>query len=186
MGKEHTMHLVSILKQHYEISEDWTDNKYIEKTFDRDYCNRRVHFFMPGYTTNALQQFGHEHLQRLQNSPHLHVDSTYGKAKYVETETLTIPPKKDGQKFIQAITRTLLYYSHAIDPTMMVALNAIAMQQSSPPSHHQNVRGEFLTQIAELHKLRDKCCEDSILWLFPCTLVQMNLPNQVSVRFFTK
>jgi hypothetical protein len=29
IGKEHAMHLISILKQHYKISEDWTSSKYI-------------------------------------------------------------------------------------------------------------------------------------------------------------
>ncbi len=27
IGKEHVMHLISILKQHYKISEDWTGSK---------------------------------------------------------------------------------------------------------------------------------------------------------------
>ncbi len=34
--KENAMHLVNILKQHCEISEDWTGNKYIGITFDWD------------------------------------------------------------------------------------------------------------------------------------------------------
>jgi hypothetical protein len=49
------MHLISILKQHYEISEDWTGRKYIGITFDWDYANRRVHLSMPGYIGTALQ-----------------------------------------------------------------------------------------------------------------------------------
>ena len=39
---------------------------------------------------------------------------------------------KEGQKYIQAVTGTLLHYSRAVDPTMLVALNAIATQQASP------------------------------------------------------
>ncbi len=39
---------------------------------------------------------------------------------------------KEGKKFVQAVTGTLLYYSRAVDPTMLVALNAIAMQQAAP------------------------------------------------------
>jgi hypothetical protein len=55
VGKEHTMHLISIFKQHYEISEDWTGRKYIGITFDWDYANRRVHLSMPGCIGKALQ-----------------------------------------------------------------------------------------------------------------------------------
>ncbi len=81
---------------------------------------------MPGYISKALQQFGHERPRRLQNSSHPHVAPTYGaKAQYVEAESPSIPLDKEGQKFIKAITGTLLYYSWAVDPTMLVALNAI-------------------------------------------------------------
>jgi hypothetical protein len=61
VGKEHAMHLISILNEHYEISEDWSSSKYIGITFDWDYQNRRVHLSMPGYITKVLQRFGHEH-----------------------------------------------------------------------------------------------------------------------------
>jgi hypothetical protein len=88
---------------------------------------------MPGYISKALQGFGQKHPRRLQNSPHPHLAPTYGaKAQYVGAESPSIPLDKEGQKFIQAIASTLLYYSQAVDPTMLVALNAIAMQQASP------------------------------------------------------
>ena len=58
---------------------------------------------------------------------------THGaKAHYVKLEMPNILLKKEGQKYIQAVTRSLLYYSQAINPTMLVALNAIATQQVSP------------------------------------------------------
>ena len=133
VGKEHAVHLISILKQFYEISEDWTGSKYIGITFDWDYANRRVHLSMPGYISKALQRFGHERPRRLQNSPHPHIAPTYGaKAQYVEPEVISAPVDKEGQKYIQAVTGTFLYYSRAVDPTMLVALNAIATQQAAP------------------------------------------------------
>jgi hypothetical protein len=61
VGKEDAMHLICILKEYYEISEDWSGRKYVGITFDWDYRNRRVHLSMPGYITKALQCFGHEH-----------------------------------------------------------------------------------------------------------------------------
>ncbi len=54
------------------------------------------------------------------------------KVQYVETKDLSIPLDKEGQKYIQAIIGTLLYYSRAVDSTMLVALNVIATQQASP------------------------------------------------------
>jgi hypothetical protein len=49
-------------------------------------------------------------------------------AQYVETKDPSILLDKEGQ----AITGTMLYYSCAVDSTMLVALNAIATQQASP------------------------------------------------------
>ncbi len=133
VGKEHTMHLINALKQDYEISEDWEGNKYIGITFEWDYANRQVHLSMPGYINKALLRFGHERPRRLQNSPHPHVAPTYGaKAQYVENEAPSTPLDKEGQRYIQAVTGTLLYYSRAVDSTMLVALTAIATQQASP------------------------------------------------------
>jgi len=65
----------------------------------------------------------------MQNSPHPHVFPTYGaKVQYVEAEDIGTPLDKEGQKYIQAVVGTLLYNSRAVDPTMLVALNAIATQ----------------------------------------------------------
>jgi hypothetical protein len=58
---------------------------------------------------------------------------TYGaKAQYVEADIPSSSLDKEGQKYIQAVTGTLLYYARAVDSTMLVALNAIATQQASP------------------------------------------------------
>jgi hypothetical protein len=64
VGKEHAMHLINILKEHYDISEDWTGSKYIGINFDWDYDNRRVHLSMPGYIDKALKRFGHDQPKR--------------------------------------------------------------------------------------------------------------------------
>ncbi len=52
--------------------------------------------------------------------------------QYVEPDTPSTPLNKKVQKYIQAVTGTLLYYSHAVDPTMLIALNAIATKQALP------------------------------------------------------
>ena len=39
---------MSILKQDYEITEDWTGSKYIKLTLDWDYENKGVHISMAG------------------------------------------------------------------------------------------------------------------------------------------
>ena len=45
---EHAQHLMSILKEHYEISVIWKGEKYISLTIDWDYVQNEVHISMPG------------------------------------------------------------------------------------------------------------------------------------------
>ena len=39
VNQDHTMHLINVLQQFYEISIDWTGTKYIRLTFEWDYPN---------------------------------------------------------------------------------------------------------------------------------------------------
>ena len=48
-GKEHTYHLVSLLKEHYEILEYWDDKKDVVLTFDWYYEVRKMHLSILGY-----------------------------------------------------------------------------------------------------------------------------------------
>ena len=133
VGREHAMHLISILKEHYEIAEDWKGKKFIGLTLDWDYVTQKVHVSMPGYIDNALARFQHERPKRKQYSPHKHVSPTYGaRVQYVENEQLGLPLDKTQKTYVQAVTGTLLYYARAVDSTILTALNAIATQQANP------------------------------------------------------
>jgi hypothetical protein len=130
---EDAKHLINALEKHYEISIDWTGSKYIGLTLTWDYEHRKVHISMPGYIQKALEKFQHPKPSRPQNSPHTHAIPIYGaKAQYVTNNDDTPFLDKIGQKFIQAVTGTLLYYARAVDPTILVALSAIASQQAKP------------------------------------------------------
>ena len=67
--EEHAQHLVSMLKQHYDVSADWKGKKYIGLTLDWDYECREVHLSMPGYIAKARREFGHEMPKCQQNYP---------------------------------------------------------------------------------------------------------------------
>jgi hypothetical protein len=80
-----------------------------------------------------LEKFKHPTPSRPQNSPHPHAITIYGaKAQFVTAADDSPPLDKAGQKFIQAVTGTLLYYARAVVPTILVALSAIASQQANP------------------------------------------------------
>ena len=78
VGNDHADHLVRVLKEHYEISEDWEGKKYIGLTFDWDYKKRQVHVSMPGYRDLALIRFKHRTPKRRQDQPYKYVIPNYG------------------------------------------------------------------------------------------------------------
>jgi hypothetical protein len=131
--KEHALHLLNILKEHYEIAVDWTGNKFIRLTMDWDYPDQKVHISMPGYIKKALTRFGHERPKRKQNSPHKHVAPIYGtRAQYVKPENPSPLLSKREKTYIQVVTSTLLYYARVVNSTILTTLNAIATQQAAP------------------------------------------------------
>ena len=126
-------HLINALKEHYQITIDWTGGKYIGITLDWDYIRRKVHLTMPNYLAKALERFNHPKPRRAQNSPYPCAITIYGaKTQYAETTDDTPLLDKNGKTYVQLVTGTLLYYARAVDPTLLVPLSAIAAQQSAP------------------------------------------------------
>ena len=67
------------------------------------------------------------------NQPHQHVLPAYGaKVQYAKEADISVKLGPKDKKFIQLVTKTLLYYARAVDATMLVALSAIASDQSAP------------------------------------------------------
>ena len=55
---------------------------------------------------------------------------------------------KETKKYIQQVLRTFLYYVRAVDPTMLVALSAIASEQASPTQSTMKKVDQFLDYAA--------------------------------------
>ena len=47
IGKEHVHHLIKVLKEHYEVEEDWGVTRYLGITMDWDSKGHEVHLSMP-------------------------------------------------------------------------------------------------------------------------------------------
>src|SRR6056300_678158 len=82
---------------------------------------------------NLLLKYGHTPPTKPQLSPHRHSEIVYG------AKTQLAPADDDsplldttGTKRVQAIVGAVLYYARAVDNKLLVALNAIGTQQSSP------------------------------------------------------
>ena len=60
VSNRHAHHLINILKQYYEVAQDWKGTKYAGINLDWDYIKRAVHLSIPGYVKDALIRFKHE------------------------------------------------------------------------------------------------------------------------------
>ena len=88
---------------------------------------------MPGYVKKALARFGRLQPKYPQHQPHKHTVPTYGATiQYAKTEDTTKLLSKDKKKYIQQVIGTFLYYSQAVDSTMLTTLSSIASMQSAP------------------------------------------------------
>ena len=77
VGNKHAQHLKTILKQHYEISTNWTGKKYVRLTIDWNYNQSDMHISMPGYVQQALTWFQHPQPWKPQHQPHPHVQPKF-------------------------------------------------------------------------------------------------------------
>ena len=77
VGKENADHLISVLKEHYEVAEDWEGTKYCDITLDWDYIKWKVHLSIPGYCDEALIRSWHK-LCKIMDQPHTHALLVYG------------------------------------------------------------------------------------------------------------
>jgi hypothetical protein len=148
-SKVDAQHLIDARQEDYQITIDWTGAKYIGIMLDWDYVHRKVHLMMPKYIAKALERVQHPKPKQPQNSPHPCTITIYGAKtmQYVEQVDDTPLLDKEGKKYVQLVTGTLLYYARAVDPTLLVPLSAIAAHQSVPTEETKEL----------IHQLLDFC-----------------------------
>ena len=123
---------MEVLEEHYTISKDWQGERYNGITLDWDYAARKVHLSMSEYVKDALVRFAHK-LRHITHQPHKHTLPVFGRTVQHAKEKDTSPKlDKEGIKFVQQVTGTFVYYARAVDPTMLMALSAIAASLSAP------------------------------------------------------
>ena len=131
IGKEHANHLLTILHNDYNVSPDWNGALYCGITLKWDYEASTLDISMPNYVKAPLVKFQHPMPKCAQHSPHKCNPPQYGiKVQLPEPvdHSAHLPPA--AVKCIQQIIGTLLYYTRAVNSTMLVVLSAIALEQS--------------------------------------------------------
>ena len=101
----------------------------------------------------ALLKSQHPAPKRPQHAPHSWAKPTYGaQVQYAQYDNSSPLLSSKTINVVQHIVGTLLYYSIAVDPTMLTALGSIAAQQS---------------------KIMEKTYADT-LWLLNCTATHLS------------
>ena len=87
---------------------------------------------MPTYTKKALKKLNHPAPKKAQFSPHKWTAPNYRNVLQFAPVNTTTPLDAKGQKRVQSIVGTFLYYARAVDPTILPAINDIASSQANP------------------------------------------------------
>ena len=109
-----------------------TPSKRIVITLKWDYTCHTVYLSMPGYINKSLLKYQHPDPHKPQHVPYL-----WDKPQYRQTTQYAKPadnsPKLDanGIKHTQRFMGKLLYYSRAIDNTMLMEINGISEAQTN-------------------------------------------------------
>eukprot|EP00957_Ditylum_brightwellii_P128527 9803600-Ditylum_brightwellii.AAC.1 len=91
--------------------------------------------------------------------PHPYTAPVYTKKSQLTPAENTTPYLDDlGKKCIQQVIGTLLFYAHAVDPTLLMTINAIAAKQASPTektakalTHLLNYCATFLNAVVQFN-----------------------------------
>ena len=124
-------HLIAALKENYQVSLDWTGERYCGLTLKWDYVARTCDISMPGYIERALQRFSHVPIHRPEHSPHPWQRPNYGAKTQFATQPDEAPAVDAAdKKRILEVLGTLLFYARAIDSTLLTAIGELATEQS--------------------------------------------------------
>ena len=104
---------------------------YIGIKLEWDYVHRTVTLSMPNYLRKALQRFQHIMRGDKEYSPHICAPIQYGhKFQYADALDVEDFLSEKETNLVQQACGIFLYYSIAIDNTILPALRDISSQQS--------------------------------------------------------
>ena len=129
VGEKYMNHLLTALHKFYVADKMKKGTSTAASRWTGITKKKKVHLSVPGYCSKVVQRFRHKGV-KLQDQPHQHSIPTYGVViQYAKLTDKSPILNEEDKIFIQQITGTFLYYSRALDSTMLVALSSIASQQ---------------------------------------------------------
>jgi hypothetical protein len=148
VGKQHAEHLRNALPCSYELTTDWGGKVYSGMTLQWDYKNRTCGISMPGYLANVLNNFQHDKPKHPQDTPSRYVMPVYGAKTQYATQDETFPLMAKKCLNIQKVTGSVLYYVRAVDPTIIMPINDIAIEQTKATEKTQAATNQLLDYLA--------------------------------------
>ena len=120
-------------QKYFKCSIDWEGQNYLGLTLDWNYTKIYAGISMHGYIPTTLQKLHHKPPARPQDAPHPWNKPAYGKRVQLAIQKFSAPKiNSEDTKRVQSINRTFLYYTRALDPTMLPSLNELSICQSAP------------------------------------------------------
>jgi hypothetical protein len=149
IGDKHLKHLFAALwTETYKFFEDWKGNLYCGISLTWNYDRRYVNIAMPAYVAKQLLRYEHPHLTKPQHCPYNPNPNKYGQDNQA-TDLIDTSPKLNeaNKRCIQQIVGSFLNYAPAVNPTILMALSAIASQQALPTEDTRSRINQFLVYM---------------------------------------
>ena len=130
-NKAAALQLIQALEELYKLHVDWQGEKYLGFRIKF----KRAHsatLDMPTYIPKALAYFFPNQDITGELSPATYHSPNYGAKQQLTSEDTSAALNPAGIKRVQEIVGSLLYYSRAIDSTMLPATTAVSSQQAKP------------------------------------------------------
>jgi hypothetical protein len=148
IGRQQADHLRNALLKTYELTTDWSGTVYSGMTLKWDYRHITCDISMPGYVSNVLSKFQHDAPKHPQHAPSRYVTPMYGARTQYATKDETPPLTAKQCITIQKVTGSALYYAKYVDPTVLMPLNDIAMEQTKATEKTQAATNQLLDYLA--------------------------------------
>jgi hypothetical protein len=179
IGDKHLKHLFAALwTETYEIVEDWKGNLYCGISLSWKYNKQYVDIAMPAYVAKQLLRYEHPHPTQLQHCPYNPNPIKYGQDNQATDPIDTNPIlNKANKKCIRQIVGSFLYYAHAVNPTILMALSAIASQQAAPTEDMCNCINKFLDCMATHANAKICYCASTMILNVHSDALYLSAPN---------
>jgi hypothetical protein len=101
-----------------------------------------------GCVANVISKFQHDATKHPQHTPSKYIRPVYGAKTQYATQDDTPPITEKQCLNIQKVTGSVLYYTRALDPTVLMPLNDISTEQTKATEKNQAATNQLLDYLA--------------------------------------